>query len=102
MLFIKENNSQPLRVFNKSKLSNLKLNVLPREDCFVTGTAYVAANSGSVAWKQFKADKVPFSIIHQDKKRPKHAHLLKVLVCLDFHLSSVITVLLWFAYVPFL
>lgn len=57
---------------------------MPRESCYVTGTAYVIASNGNVAWKQFKADKLPFDIHHQDRKKDKHDHFLKVY--LDFHL----------------
>ncbi|KAL9959606.1 hypothetical protein ACROYT_G032941 [Oculina patagonica] len=75
LLFARETDTQPLRVFNKS--SFIKLNTMPRESCFVTGTAYVIAGNGNVAWKQFKADKLPFDIHHEDRKKAKHDHFLK-------------------------
>lgn len=74
LFFIREQDSQPLRLFNNS--SSITLTTLPREDCFVTGTDYLVADS-SVTWQQFTGDKVPFSIDHEDRKRPKHAHSLQ-------------------------
>jgi len=82
LFFIGEQNSQPLRVFNRSTGSSIKLKNLPKEDCFITGTAYLVADS-SAAWQQFKGVKLPFSIHHEDKRNPKHAHSIQV--CLDFH-----------------
>ena len=91
MFFFKEQNSQPLRVFNKSTGSSITLRNLPKEDCVITGTAYLVADS-SITWQQFKGDKLPFSIHHEDKRNPKHAHSIQV--CLDFHYISCRPVLL--------
>lgn len=76
LLFSKEKGTQSLRIFNRS--SSIKLNTIPREDCFVTGTAYVIASNGTVAWKQFKAANSPFLIHHEDRNKDKHDHFLQV------------------------
>lgn len=74
LFFIREQDSQPLRLFNNS--SSITLRTLPKEDCFVTGAAYLVADS-SVTWQQFTGIELPFSIHHEDRKRPRHAHSLR-------------------------